>query len=51
MKSLNADPSEYFSEYKRTFINCQLEKLEEKQKDLLRKKMYLFFVNLEEAIK
>ena len=50
MKSLNADPLEYFSEYKKTFINNQVEKLEEKSKELVKNKLKIFTVNLEESI-
>ena len=49
MKSVNADPMEYYSEYKLTFINCQLEKLDEESTKLLSEKIKLFIINLEEA--
>ena len=51
MKSLNVEPMESFSEYKLTFINPQLEKLEEKTKEILRNKLKLFIFNLEESNK
>ena len=51
MKSANADPMEYYSEYKITFINSQLDKLEEKSKEILSNKIKIFLINLEDSVK
>ena len=51
MKSVNADPMEYYSEYKLTFINDQLDKLNEESREILSNKIKTFFVSLEDSVK
>ena len=51
MKSVNADPMEYYSEYKLTFINAQLDKLNEESREILSNKIKIFFVSLEDSVK
>ena len=51
MKSVNADPMEYYSEYKLTFINAQLDKLNEESREILSNKIKTFFVSLEDSVK
>ena len=48
MNTCKADPFEYFSLYQKTFINSQLNKMDEKSKALIIKKITQFSLNLVE---